>query len=113
MNVTELISHCRNLGASLIPLDDHLKIQAAQPLPDDVLNRLREAKPEVLKELRKELGENTKCWVLEEWRRVSIPSWRKILMESIVAGDLSREHYARWMLSDILEDTEQRETVND
>jgi hypothetical protein len=43
-------------------------------------------------------------WVLREWRRVSIPSWRRILNETILQSDAAREAYARWMLRDILLD---------
>ncbi len=42
-------------------------------------------------------------WFLEEWRRVSIPEWRRILQEARAAGNQSRAVYAAWMLSDILE----------
>ena len=43
-------------------------------------------------------------WMLWEWRRVSIPKWRRILKESIYLGDGRREEYARWMLEEILID---------
>jgi hypothetical protein len=49
---------------------------------------------------------NKKQWILEEWRRLSIPEWRRILKESIGTGNISREKYARWMLSEILKDDE-------
>jgi hypothetical protein len=39
---------------------------------------------------------------LEEWRRINIPAWQRILRESIEAGDKSREKYARWMLTEVL-----------
>ena len=39
-----------------------------------------------------------------QWRGVSIPSWRGILVESQEQGDDRREKYARWMLRDVLED---------
>jgi hypothetical protein len=42
--------------------------------------------------------------LLEEWRRVSIPQWWRILQESIQQGDSRREEYARWMLQEVLLD---------
>jgi hypothetical protein len=39
---------------------------------------------------------------LDEWCRINIPAWQRILKESIEAGDKSREKYARWMLSEVL-----------
>lgn len=41
-------------------------------------------------------------WMLGEWRRVSIPQWRRILAVSIEQGNSYREEYARWMLSTVL-----------
>jgi hypothetical protein len=43
-------------------------------------------------------------WMLWEWRRASIPEWRRILQESIDQGDSRRAEYARWMLKEILLD---------
>mgnify|MGYP001404698946 CR=1 FL=1 len=48
-------------------------------------------------------------WVLREWRRLSIPDWRRILEKSITANDTAREAYARWMLRDILYDPSYQE----
>ncbi len=48
-------------------------------------------------------------WVLWEWRRVSIPDWQRILRKSVEGGDTRREHYARWMLRDVLLDPEYEE----
>jgi hypothetical protein len=42
-------------------------------------------------------------WILEEWRRISIPEWQRILKEAESAGDTQRAKYARWMLSEVLE----------
>jgi hypothetical protein len=47
--------------------------------------------------------------LLEEWRQVSIPEWRRILGESIDNGDNRREEYARWMLREILLDPDYEE----
>ena len=45
-------------------------------------------------------------WMLWEWRRVSVPEWRKTLKDSIVAGNRARADYARWMLREVLFDPE-------
>lgn len=47
---------------------------------------------------------DVQAYMHEEWRRVSIPDWRRILRESIEQGDKKREEYARWMLREILLD---------
>jgi hypothetical protein len=41
-------------------------------------------------------------WVLEEWRRFSIPQWRSILSEAEASGDSTRADYAIWMLREVL-----------
>ena len=48
--------------------------------------------------------ESMEPWMLWEWRRISIPEWRRILVEAIECRDRRREDYARWMLRDILLD---------
>jgi hypothetical protein len=53
--------------------------------------------------------EGLEPWVLWEWRRVSIPEWRRILQECIDQGDQRREQYARWMLREILLDPDYEE----
>src|ERR671918_33246 len=53
--------------------------------------------------------EGVEPWMLWEWRRISLPQWRRILQESINQGDSRRETYARWMLRDILLDPEYKE----
>ena len=45
----------------------------------------------------------TPCPNLDEWRRLNIPAWQRIVKESQAAGDKSREDYARWMLEKVLE----------
>lgn len=68
-----------------------------------------------LKELFDEAGrkppfeEGLEPLMLWEWRRISIPEWRRILRESIAVGDQGREEYARWMLRDILLDPDYEE----
>jgi hypothetical protein len=68
-----------------------------------------------LQELMVEAGrepdqnEGLEPWMLWEWRRVSLPEWRRILRESADHGDRRREEYARWMLREILLDPEYQE----
>ena len=50
--------------------------------------------------------EPSQASALSEWRRASIPEWRRILSESIEQGEADREKYARWMLSEVLGDQE-------
>jgi hypothetical protein len=97
---------------------------------DDKLQAIRERMQHILESVEKDYQDNIEPfildnqtakankakrdtlipWMLEEWRRISIPEWRKILVESIKAKDLKREKYARWMLIEILEDPEYEET---
>ncbi|MFQ6030920.1 MAG: hypothetical protein ACE5Q6_25935 [Dehalococcoidia bacterium] len=58
-------------------------------------------------------GEGVEPWMLWEWRRVSIPEWRRILKVSLDSGDSRREGYARWMLREILLDPDYVEEAND
>jgi hypothetical protein len=108
-NAKELLEKCRNLGATLIASNDRIKVHAPVPLPDEIVDELKEAKPLIISELHRELRKEAECWLLEEWRRVSIPEWRKILKESIEKNDLKREEYARWMLREMLHDPEYKE----
>ena len=61
---------------------------------------------QLLEEVRRiqELDEGFEPWILSEWRKASIPNWRKILSESIEQGEAGREEYARWMLNEVLFD---------
>ncbi len=64
----------------------------------------------LLSELLDEAGrepsdeEGLETWMLWEWRRVSIPEWRRILQISLDQDDSRREAYARWMLREVLLD---------
>ncbi len=104
-----LMKQCRALGATLVPMGDGLRVQAPYPLPDDLVLALKEAKPKILAELQQQHADQSIPWMLKEWRRISIPAWRRILMESIVSNDVKREEYARWMLSEVLKDDEYQE----
>ena len=108
-DIAVLIERCRALGATLVPIGDRLRVQAPHPLPDAIVAELREAKDEILAELERERDDRKVPWMLQEWRRLSIPAWRRILQESIGCNDVKREEYARWMLKEVLEDEEYRE----
>lgn len=48
---------------------------------------------------------------LEEWIKMSIPAWERILKESIEKGDTERQKYAEWMLKEVLgKETNGKET---
>ena len=109
-DVKTIINRCQGLGATFILINDHhIKVKAPSPLPEDIIEQLRTPKPQIIAELRKILRKQAECWFLEEWRRTSLPSWRRILKESIESSNKHREEYARWMLKEILEDPEYRE----
>lgn len=110
--VTTVIERCRRLGAILIPFNDDLKVRAPMPLPDELIADLKELKPQLILELKRELKTESECWMLEEWRRLSLPDWRRILIESIETHNTYREEYARWMLKEILQDPEYKELRN-
>lgn len=107
--VADLIKQCRDLQVSLIPVGDKLKMKGPRPLPDELIVALKEVKNDVMAELRKQLPLEAECWVLKEWRRTSLPAWRRILKESIRDNDTGREEYARWMLREVLEDPNYQE----
>jgi len=60
-------------------------------------------------ELEPAVTEGRQPWMLWEWRRVTTPEWRLVLIQSIDDGDTKREEYARWMLRDILLDPDYRD----
>ena len=49
----------------------------------------------------------TPCLNLDEWRRINIPAWQRILKESQAAGDKRREEYARYILIEVLKEEEE------
>ena len=108
-NALDLVKKARECGATFNLIDGHVRIRAPQPLSESLLAELRKFKPEVISELRRErsvLSKESEYWLLEEWRKTSIPNWRKILQESINTNDIKREEYALWMLREMLEDPE-------
>ncbi|MFC1865094.1 hypothetical protein ACFLYB_00025 [Chloroflexota bacterium] len=109
-DIAELLKRCHILGAILTPLNGNIKVNAPKPLPDDLISQLKEVKAQVLVELNsKEQLSEAPCPVLDEWRKVAIPDWRRVLRESISRKDISREQYARWMLREVLKDPDYQE----
>ena len=108
-DVETLLKLCRSFGATSTLLGDHLKI----PLPNDLVLELRQAKCQIVTKLRQQSRKTCDCWVLDQWRRVSIPDWHRILEESIKAKDKSRQKYARWILKEVLEDPDYKEIKDD
>lgn len=44
--------------------------------------------------------------MLEEWRRWSIPLWRRVYQESLAQRDSRRAAYADWVLKCVLQEKE-------
>ncbi len=109
MDPVTILEHLRHLGVTITARGDRIRLEPGSRITPDLLATLRELKPQVLAELDKERQDSFRCWILEEWRRVSIPQWRRILRESMEQADSRREDYARWMLREILLDPEYEE----
>jgi len=99
-----LVRECRSKGVTLTLVAGRVRLRAKKPLSGDLMSALRDRKQEVIALLSKEQETDSGCWVLDEWRRVSIPDWRRILQKSIAQGNNRRADYARWMLLEVLED---------
>ncbi len=108
--VWELIEECQQRGAKLTARDGQLHVQAPKALPDYLFTALKESKEQILAEIGYRQRCHAACWYLEEWRRINIPAWRRILKESIESKDREREKYAHHMLQEILEDPDYKET---
>lgn len=50
--VAELIEEVQRHGGRLIPDSDGIRVRAPAPLPDDLMERLRARKPDLIRELR-------------------------------------------------------------
>lgn len=106
--ITDLLDELRRRNVELTIDGDRLRYRApAGALTQELLAQLRSHRAAVLERLRD--AETFEPWALQEWRRVTIPDWRRILQESIAQGDAKREAYARWMLREVLLDAEYRE----
>lgn len=108
-HIEALLERCRNLGATLTPVADKLRVEAPNPLPDDILLELKQSKNQILAELSSQKSIKSIDPLDAEWRKISIPTWRRILKESIEVHDVGREKFAIRMLRNILEDPEYRE----
>jgi hypothetical protein len=102
--IWDFFDECHKLGIKLEIIDGQLKIHSSKPLPENLAATLQVSKEQILAELSRRNQDAAKCWTLGEWRRLSVPGWRRILRESIEQKDRDRERYARWMLKEVLED---------
>lgn len=100
-DVSRLLEECQALGASFRTVGRRVFVRAEKPLPGPLMDALRAARPQVKAAIDARCW--AECWVLWEWRRVSIPEWRRILAESMEAGDQERTEYAVWMLGEVLQ----------
>ena len=100
MDGVEMLEEARAAGLAVWSEGDKLVIKGPRSAGALALS-LIEHKAQVLPLVRQPVIP----WVLAEWRRTSIPQWRSILQVSIAQGDRQREEYARWMLRDVLLDT--------
>ena len=105
MEVTEILSRLQYLGVEVKADGDNLLLVPGSRVPTDLVSAIRGSKAEVLSRL----ADDFEPWMLWEWRRISIPEWRRILSESMKRADHRREKYARWMLAEVLLDPEDEE----
>jgi hypothetical protein len=106
MNVADIVKEASELGITLRTDGDFVTYSPRSRTPQAFVDRLRQHKQAVLLYLRQQQSTSAEPWMLAEWRRLSIPDWRRILQQSIYKGDRKREEYARWMLREVLEDRE-------
>ncbi len=109
--VIDLINEARKKGANFILENNRLFLQASNPLPDNLVTELRNRKTEIQQYLIQNKTVREDNWLEEEWVRINIPCWRRILRESIEGNDKRRELYARQMLREVLEDPEYKENL--
>ena len=110
MLTREILKRLNERGVSIKVDGDDLVLSPATGVPQDLVTAIRENKTSLLMYLTNDQdSESFEPWALREWRRVSIPEWRRILAETLDDGDKKREEYARWMLRDILLDPEYQE----
>ena len=112
--VVELVEYAERLGVQFrIRSEGNVQGRRLKLLPVNIRLALHQGKQEVHALLLAKREQEHKCWVLEQWRRLSIPSWRRILADSEAVGDAARAEYARWMLREVLLDpgNDQREVM--
>ena len=105
MDATDILNRLRDLGVEVRADGDDLLLVPGSKVPADLASAISGARAEVISQL----ADGREPWILGEWRRVSIPDWRRILTDSIEQGDGRREDYARWMLREVLLDLEYEE----
>ena len=108
-DIRGLLEECHLHRAKLVAIDNRLKVQASNPLPDTLVAELKNHKTEIQQYLIQAKNNKTDNWLEEEWVRINIPCWRRILRESIEGNDKRRELYARRMLREVLEDPDYKE----
>jgi len=106
---SDLIRKCCDLKIMLTPDGNKLKMKGTSPMPDELRTALIEYKGAVIAELRHQRQIEVEGWICEEWRKINLPAWRRILKESIAVNDLARELYARKMLKDVLFDPDYKQ----
>jgi hypothetical protein len=103
-NVIDLIIEAKKQGANFTLENQRLFLQASSPIPEELLAELKSHKNEILQYMVQSKVVREDNWLNEEWRRINLPCWRRILRESIEQKDTRREIYARRMLREVLED---------
>ena len=108
MIVGDLVIELESQGVHFETQGDRLRVDAPVGiLSPELRRRLTDHKWELITYLEQRVP--FEPWMLWEWRRVSMPVWRRILCKSIERDDRKREEYARWMLREVLLDPEYRE----
>ena len=89
-----------------------LLLEPGSRVPLKLISALRENKREVIEYISgSESQGNQTCRVLDEWRRQSIPVWRKKMQQATENHETKGKSYALWMLKEILFDPEYREEL--
>jgi hypothetical protein len=110
-SIVDLINEAKKQGANFILENNRLFLQASIPLPDGLLAELKNHKTEILQYMVQSKAVREDNWMEEEWRRINLPCWRRILRESNEQKDIRRAIYARRMLKEVLEDPDYKENL--
>jgi hypothetical protein len=113
MDAEIILKNVQQLGVTLTLVGNKIRYTPKSQITSELLEELKEHRSEILSKLRQEQNTTVQCWILEEWRQTSLPSWRRILKESVEQNNKNREEYARWMLKEVLEDPEYKENDHD
>jgi len=101
VDATVVLECLSALGVTITPRPNgNLWLEPASKIPPALLELVRQHKVEVIAYLERHDSRDDMAepWILQEWRRVSIPQWRDILQQSLVRGGKKRESYARWWM---------------